>query len=44
MSAKIIKYSDEARKSVFTGMEMVAKAVMVTMGPKGKNVLLAKSF
>jgi chaperonin GroEL len=44
MSAKIIKYGDEARKAVFTGMEMVAKAVMVTMWPKGKNVLLAKSF
>jgi chaperonin GroEL len=42
--SKLIKYGDEARKSVFTGMEMVAKAVMVTMGPKGKNVLLAKSF
>jgi chaperonin GroEL len=42
--AKLIKYGDEARKSVFTGMEMVAKAVMVTMGPKGKNVLLAKSY
>ena len=42
--SKLIKYGDEARKSVFTGMEMVAKAVMVTMGPKGKNVLLGKSF
>lgn len=42
--SKLIKYGDEARKAVFTGMEMVAKAVMVTMGPKGKNVLLAKSF
>lgn len=41
---KVIKYWDEARKAVFTGMEMVAKAVMVTMWPKGKNVLLAKSF
>lgn len=44
MSAKVIKYGDEARKAVFTGMEMVAKAVMVTMGPKGKNVLLGKSY
>lgn len=42
--SKVIKYGDEARKAVFTGMEMVAKAVMVTMWPKGKNVLLAKSF
>ena len=42
--SKVIKYGDEARKAVFTGMEMVAKAVMVTMGPKGKNVLLGKSY
>lgn len=42
--SKTIKYGDEARKAVFTGMEMVAKAVMVTMWPKWKNVLLAKSY
>jgi chaperonin GroEL len=44
MSSKVIKYGDDARKSVFTGIEMVARAVMITMGPKGKNVLLAKSY
>ncbi|AKH32513.1 60 kDa chaperonin [candidate division SR1 bacterium Aalborg_AAW-1] len=44
MSAKIIKYGDDARKEIFQGMEQVAKTVMVTMGPKGKNVLLSKSF
>lgn len=42
--AKVIKYGDDARKAVFAGMEMVAKAVMVTMGPKWKNVLLAKAY
>lgn len=42
--AKVIKYGDDARKAVFIGMEMVAKAVMVTMGPKWKNVLLAKAY
>ena len=42
--AKIIKYGDDARKEVFQGMEMVAKTVMITMGPKGKNVLLSRSF
>lgn len=42
--AKLIKYGDDARKEIFHGMEQVAKTVMVTMGPKGKNVLLAKSF
>lgn len=41
---KQIAYGDNARKEIFTGMEMVAKAVMVTMGPKGQNVLLEKSF
>ena len=44
MSAKIIKYGDDARKEIFQGMEQVAKTVMVTRGPKGKNVLLSKSF
>ena len=42
--AKVIKYHDDARKEIFAGMEMVAEAVMVTMWPKGKNVLLEKSF
>lgn len=42
--SKIIKYGDDARKEVFQGIEMVAKTVMITMGPKGKNVLLSKSF
>ena len=36
--AKLIKYGDDARKEIFHGMEQVAKTVMVTMGPKGKNV------
>jgi len=42
--AKIIKYSDEARKSVYAGMQEVADAVKVTMGPKGKNVMIESSF
>lgn len=42
--AKVIKYHDDARKDIFMGIELVAKAVMVTMGPKGKNVLLEKSY
>lgn len=44
MSAKIIKHGDDARKEIFQGIEQVAKTVMVTMWPKGKNVLLSKSF
>jgi chaperonin GroEL len=42
--AKQIKYSDDARNQIFLGIEMVAKAVMVTMGPKGRNVIIEKSY
>jgi chaperonin GroEL len=42
--AKVIQFHDDARRKVFAGMEKVANAVMVTMGPKGKNVLIEKSY
>ncbi len=42
--AKTIIYGDEARKQIFSGIEMVASAVKVTMGPKGRNVILEKTF
>jgi len=42
--AKQIKYADDARKEIFTGMQMVADAVKVTMWPKGRNVILERSF
>lgn len=42
--SKIIKYHDEWRKQVYTGIQKVADAVMVTMWPKGKNVILEKSY
>ena len=42
--AKIIKYSDEARRSVYEGIKEVADAVKVTMGPKGKNVMIESTF
>ena len=41
---KIIKYWDEARREVYAGIKKVADAVKVTMGPKGKNVILERSF
>jgi len=41
---KHIKYGDEARKEIFSGMQMVADAVKVTMGPKGRNVILERSY
>lgn len=41
---KHIHYGDDARKEVFAGIEMVANAVKVTMGPKGRNVILDKGY
>jgi len=42
--AKEIVYSDTARNELLTGVEKLANAVRVTMGPKGRNVLLQRSF
>jgi chaperonin GroEL len=42
--AKQIKYSTEARKKVKGGVDKVANAVRVTLGPKGRNVILDKGF
>ena len=42
--AKLIKYGDDARKEIFSWMEMVADAVKVTMWPKGRNVILERPF
>ena len=42
--AKQIIYGDEARKKIFAGISAVADAVKVTMGPKGRNVILEKSY
>jgi len=42
--AKEITFSDNARNRLFTGVEKLADAVKVTMGPRGRNVLLQKSF
>ena len=44
MSAKIIHYSEEARKQILNGVNSLANAVKVTLGPRGRNVLLEKSF
>lgn len=41
---KDIQYGEQARKDIFTGIETVAKTVMVTMWPKGRNVILGKDF
>ena len=42
--AKEIYFSDEARNRLFSGVEQLADAVKVTMGPRGRNVLIQKSF
>jgi chaperonin GroEL len=42
--AKQLKFRDEARRSILIGVETLAKAVKVTLGPKGRNVVLDKSF
>jgi chaperonin GroEL len=44
MAAKDIKYTDEARRSVLAGVEKLANAVKVTLGPAGRNVILEKKF
>ena len=42
--AKEITFSDSARNKLYSGVEKLANAVKVTMGPRGRNVLLQKSF
>ena len=44
MAAKDIRYSDEARRAILSGVEQLAKAVKVTLGPSGRNVVLEKKF
>ena len=44
MAAKDIKFSTEARDKMLKGVETLAKAVKVTLGPKGRNVILDKSY
>jgi len=44
MGAKILQYDEEARKSILRGVNALADAVKVTLGPKGRNVILDKAF
>ena len=44
MAAKEVRFSDDARQKMFTGVTILANAVKVTLGPKGRNVVLDKSF
>ncbi|EQC44766.1 chaperonin GroEL [Bacteriovorax sp. Seq25_V] len=42
--AKELKYSEEARKLILEGVNQLANAVRVTLGPKGRNVVIQKAF
>jgi chaperonin GroEL len=44
MAAKILQFDDKARRSILSGVEQLARAVKVTLGPKGRNVILDKKF
>ena len=44
MSAKEVRFSDDARQRMLKGVNVLANAVKVTLGPKGRNVVLEKSY
>ena len=44
MAAKLIKFHDEARQSIVEGLNTLAEAVKVTLGPKGRTVVLDRGF
>ena len=44
MAAKLISFSQDARGKVLRGVNVLADAVTVTLGPRGRNVVLEKSW
>ncbi len=44
MAAKLVKFSADAREKILRGVNILADAVTVTLGPRGRNVVLEKSF
>lgn len=44
MSAKEVKFSEDARSKMMKGVDLLANAVKVTLGPKGRNVVIQRSF
>src|SRR4051794_17878237 len=44
MAAKDVKFASDAREKLLRGVDILANAVKVTLGPKGRNVILDKSF
>ena len=44
MAAKIVTFSETARRQILNGVDILANAVKVTLGPRGRNVVIEKSF
>ena len=44
MAAKIVQFNTDARDKMLRGVNVLANAVKVTLGPKGRNVVIQKSF
>src|ERR671920_1405958 len=44
MAAKEVRFSADARERMLRGVEILANAVKITLGPKGRNVVIDKSF
>src|SRR5512138_2811277 len=44
MAAKDVKFSTEAREKMLRGVDVLANAVKVTLGPKGRNVIIDRSY
>src|ERR1700738_3513999 len=44
MAAKEVRFSDNARQRMFKGVNVLANAVKATLGPKGRNAVLEKSY
>src|ERR1700674_5307097 len=42
--SKMLQFSEEALRSILKGVKTLAKAVIVTLGPKGRNVVINKGF
>ena len=44
MAAKLLRFGEEARRSLEAGVDKLADAVAITLGPKGQNVVLDKKW
>src|SRR5881398_2833453 len=44
MPAKVLKYDEEARRALEAGVDKLANAVSITLGPKGRNVVLGRNW